>query len=217
MKWILLQWFDTFVWQYHNADGVYSVSRTETFGKCFIDWEWVTNICRDLLVKFHAWFSISGCLQLCSCTEAKTNRKSEVVIKTKLKLYIVSLISDTINSIIDHVIWSSMEAGHVQLLRWLRSLWVEKYCQDKSDFIEMFYFKACAAPSVDTVRSTRTPRISARAVSPHPWIFQDLICYLNYFIWIQELSTACWPACSPASPSCCSGRRPGRDTTSRWR
>ena len=145
------------------------------------------------------------------------NRKSEIVIKTKLKFYIVSLISDTINSIIDHVIWSSMEAGHVQLLRWLRSLWVEKHCQDKGYFIEVFYFKACAAPSVDTVRSTRTPRISARAVSPHPWIFHDLICYLKYFIWIQVPSTASWPACSPASPSCCSGRRPGRDTTSRWR
>ena len=148
------------------------------------------------------------------------NRKSEIVIKTKLKFYIVSLISDTINSIIDHVIWSSMETGHVQLLRWLRSLWVEKHCQDKGYFIEVFYFKACAAPSVDTVRSTRTPRISAKAVSPNPQIPEYpwfALLYLNYFIWIQELSTACWPACSPASPSCCSGRRPGRDTTSRWR
>ena len=37
--------------------------------------------------------------------------------------------------------------------------------QNKGDFMELFYFKACAVPSVDTVRSTRTPRISAKAVS----------------------------------------------------
>ena len=41
--------------------------------------------------------------------------------------------------------------------------------------MELFYFKACAVPSVDTVRSTRTPRISAKAVSSYPRIFHDLL------------------------------------------